>query len=375
MIYADNNATSPLDPAVWEAMRPYFIDSFFNPSSPYTPARRTSLAIDDARAQLADLVNATPSEVAFTSGGTESNAWAIYMVKCQYPDRKKWICSAVEHASVLEALKVLRDLEGHEVVLIPVDRAGRLDLERFEQALTPDTALVSVMLANNETGILHPVEEIARRAHMMGVPVHTDASQAIGRIPVSFRRLGVDLMTCCAHKMHGPKGIGALVIRSDFPCFAMIRGGDQEHGRRAGTENVPAIVGFGEAAKQAMAFAQRSTSDLRDRVEETVRAHMPDAVIIGDRLPRLPNTTLCLIPGIHTEALIAALDMEGICVSSGSACASGSSEPSHVLRAMGWDPGDSMAVVRISWGRFNTESEAQGLAEHLVEVARRLRRD
>lgn len=373
MIYADNNATAPLDHVAWQAMQPFFLEHFMNPSSPYTPARRAAKAIEDARSKVAALMYCEPECVAFTSGGTESNSWAIHLARRMFPKRRRWICSAVEHASVLTALDALRK-EGDEVLQISVDRNGVLDLEEFERLLTPDTALVSVMLANNETGILHPVREIAEMARKRGVLVHTDASQAVGRIPVSFRELGVDLLTSCAHKMHGPKGIGALVIREGLSVEPLMRGGDQERGRRAGTENVPAIVGFGVAAEQAMEAVARPSTDLRDLVEDTLRKHLPDAMIVGAASPRLPNTTLCLVPGINTDVLIAALDQKGICVSSGSACASGSSEPSHVLRSMGWEFDDQVATLRISWGRFNNSQEAVALADVLCHTVDTLRR-
>jgi cysteine desulfurase len=364
MIYADNNATSPVDPAVLEEMRPFLEGKFFNPSSPYTPARAVALAISDARRRVASLIDAKEEEVVFTSGGTESNAWAIRLARAWNPDRRHWICSAVEHASVLEGLDAL-EAEGHRVTRIPVDRCGRLDLDALVDAMSPDTALVSVMTANNETGIEHPVREVAMSAAARGIPVHTDAAQSVGRAPVSFRELGVDLLSCCAHKMHGPKGVGALVIRAGRACAPLLRGGGQEGGRRAGTENVPAIVGFGAAAERA---AAGMTSALRDIVEHGVRERLPGAMLVGAQANRLPNTSLFLVPGIDTDVLLAALDMAGVCVSSGSACASGSAEPSRVLRAMGLLDGSKAAVLRISWGRFNTAREANELVETLIRT-------
>ncbi len=367
MIYADHNATSPLDPIAWAEMRPFFEGRFHNPSSPYTAARAAALAISDARRRVAALLDAEEEEVRFTSGGTESNSWALHIARAWNPERRHWICSAVEHASILEPLAALEQ-EGHRVTLLPVDRNGQLDMETLAHALTPDTALVSVMSANNETGILHPVAEIARMARSRGVPTHTDATQSVGRMPISFRALGVDLMTCCAHKMHGPKGVGALVARVGIDCAPLFRGGGQEGGQRAGTENVPAIVGFGRAAEQAYISSSERLSVLRAIVEDGVRARIPQAILVGAEADRIPNSSLFLIPGLDTDVVLAALDMAGVCASSGSACASGSSEPSHVLRAMGWLDGEKRAAVRISWGRFSTEQDANDLVNILSRI-------
>ncbi|HMP75355.1 MAG TPA: cysteine desulfurase family protein [Kiritimatiellia bacterium] len=368
MIYADHNATSPLDPLVWDAMRPFFTERFHNPASPYTPARAAALAITSARERVAELVDCAPEEIIFTSGGTESNTTAIHLARAWNPDRRHWICSAVEHASVLEPLAAL-EREGHRVSHIPVDRSGRIDLAALDAALTEDTALVCVMSANNETGIVHPIDEIAARAHARGVPVHVDAVQSVGRVPLSVRALGVDLLTCCAHKMHGPKGAGALVVRAGRSVGPLIRGGGQEQGRRAGTENVPALVGFGAAAARARMLLEAEgprVRALRDQVEADIRGALPDVVVVGADVARLPNTTLFLVPGLHTDVLLARLDLADICCSSGSACASGSAEPSHVLKAMGWGGDSAPAALRVSWGRFSTEAEANILVSALV---------
>ena len=367
MIYADHNATSPLDPLVWDAMRPYFTERFHNPASPYTPARTAALAVTTAREQVAELVDCSPEEIIFTSGGTESNVTAIQLARAWHPTRRHWVCSAVEHASILEPLAAL-ECEGHRVSRIPVDRSGRLDLAALDASLTDDTALVSVMSANNETGVVHPVAEIAARARARGIPVHVDAVQSVGRVSISFRALGVDLLTCCAHKMHGPKGAGALAVRAGRPAEPLIRGGGQEQGRRAGTENVPALAGFGHAAMRArMALEAEGPRQraLRDQVEAGVRSALPGVVVVGADAERLPNTTLFLVPGLHTDVLLARLDLADICCSSGSACASGSSERSHVLKAMGWGS-EAMAALRVSWGRFSTPAEANILVSELV---------
>lgn len=375
MIYADHNATSPLDPDVWTAMQPYFTERFHNPASPYTPARAAALAVATAREQVAALVGADPDEVIFTSGGTEANVAAIHHARLRNPDRTHWICSAVEHASVLEPLAAL-ERDGHRVTRIPADREGQLDLSALRAALSDDTAMVSVMTANNETGVLHPVAEIAALARARGIPMHADAVQSVGRVPVSFRAMGLDYLTCCAHKMHGPKGAGALILRGGAPAYPLLRGGGQEAGRRAGTENVPALVGFGRASDLAlrrMDEAAAHQSRLRALVEERVCAALPDCVVIGRESERLPNTTLFLLPGLDTDVVLAALDMAGVCCSSGSACASGSSEPSHVLRAMGWGEARPAAAVRVSWGRLSAERDAILLVSKLCDGVRDIR--
>lgn len=356
-------------------MRPYFEGQFFNPASPYTPARTAALAITAAREQLSSFLDADAESVVFTSGGTESNATAIHLARAWHPKRKHWICSATEHASVLESLAAL-EREGHRISRIPVDRAGRLDVEMLRSLLTDDTALISVMTANNETGVQYPVAEIVKMARARGIPVHADAAQSAGRVPVSFRALGADLMTCCAHKMHGPKGAGALLVRHDVPRVPLLAGGGQENGWRAGTESVPAIVGFGVAAQCAQ-LEMRATAGrlrkLRDIVEHRVCAAVPDCIVVGAGVDRLPNTTLFLVPGLDTDVLLAQLDLNGACCSSGSACASGSAEPSHVLRAMGWVDGAPKAAVRVSWGRFSTEEEANNLVSILCDGVRDVR--
>ncbi len=375
MIYADHNATSPMDPAVLEAMRPFFSESFHNPASPYTPARRAALAIGAAREQLAALVDAAPGGIVFTSGGTEANATALHAARAWNPGRRHWVCSAVEHASVLAPMDEL-ERAGHRVTRVPVDREGRLDWGELEACLSDETALVSVMIANNETGALFDVARAAALARARGIPFHADAAQAVGRIPVSFRRLGADLMTCCAHKLHGPKGAGALVVRPDRARAPLLAGGGQEHGWRAGTENVPAIAGFGCAAERAGADMPRDmehTRALRDCVERGVAERIDGAQLVARTSPRLPNTSLFLIPDMETDVLLAALDMAGACCSSGSACASGSSEPSRVLRAMGLTAAGAAAALRVSWGRFNTPAEANRLVALIADSIRDIR--
>ncbi len=372
MIYADNNATSPIDPTVWAAMRPYFEEKFFNPSSPYTPARGASLAVSEARERVASFLGSREDEVIFTSGGTEANATAIHLARMWHPDRRHWICSAVEHASVLEPFAAL-EKEGHCVTRIPANRDGTLDLDVLRASLSQDTALVGVMLANNETGVVHPLLDVVAAARAVGVPVHTDAAQAVGRIPVSFANLGVDILTCCAHKMHGPKGAGAVVARREIPRNPLLSGGGQENGWRAGTENVPAVVGFGVATQRVGESTVRHLRNLREIVERGIHAALPECVIVGENLDRLPNTTLLLVPEINTDVMLAQLDLDDVCCSSGSACASGSSEPSHVLREMGWIDGARRAAVRISWGRFSAEEDANRLVSVLKNGVRLIR--
>lgn len=379
MIYADHNATSPLDPAAWEAMQPYFREAFHNPASPYTPARRAALAIDTARRQVAALLDAEAEQVVFTSGGTEANAMAIHVAQQWNPGRRHWVCSAVEHASILEPLARL-EREGHRVTRVSVDAEGRLDWEMLASNLTAQTALVSLMAANNETGALFDIATAAALARERGIPFHTDAAQAAGRVPISFRAIGADLLTCCAHKLHGPKGAGALVVRAGGRARApLLVGGGQEAGWRAGTENVPALVGFGcasDRARERLSDTIAHTRALRDSVERGVAALGVGARVIAGAAPRLPNTSLFLIPGIDTDVLLAQLDMAGACCSSGSACASGAAEPSHVLRAMGLG-GQRAAALRVSWGRFNAAEDANRLvtllADSIRDIQKRLR--
>ncbi len=359
-VYFDNNATTRPAPEVVAAMLPFFQQDYGNPSSPHSGARAPALALDDARRRLARLIGAPdPARLVFTSGGTESNAAALHAALAARPDRREVVFSAVEHASVIGWRQRLV-ARGYRVHRIPVHRDGSLDGETLDRVITDNTALVSVMLANNETGVIYPVQDVARRARAVGALVHTDAAQAVGKIPVNVNALGVDYATVCGHKFHAPKGVGALYIKTASGAEALMAGGGQEGGLRPGTEPVPLIAGLGVASALAGEWLAgdggREMQDRRDAFEADLLARCPGAVIAGHQQLRLPNTSLVLLPGQETETLLARLDMAGICVSSGSACASGAHEPSHVLAAMGVDA-SRWGVVRISASRFNDLDE------------------
>jgi len=377
-LYFDNNATTALDPAARAAMEPFLANCYANPSSPYTFARASSLAVLRAREQVAALLSADPARVVFTSGGTESNSTAILGALAARPERRHIVTSSVEHASVREPLQEA-ERRGWRVTRVAVDAEGRIDLAALRAAVTGDTALVSVMCAHNETGHLHPVAALADIAHTHGAWFHSDAAQAAGRIPLDLRALGADLVTVCAHKMHGPKGVGALVLAPGIDLPPLLRGGGQERGRRAGTENVPALAGFGAAAEAAVA----ALSDLgarvrswRDRTERELSA-LGGVRVVASTQPRLPQTSLLLINGVDTEVLLARLDMLGLCCSSGSACEAGAHEPSPALRAMGLLTPDAAgripAVLRISWSRFNTAADTESLVDGVSRSVKELR--
>ncbi|MCW5734419.1 MAG: cysteine desulfurase [Enhydrobacter sp.] len=339
--YLDHNATSPVRPAVLDAMLEA-LGAGGNPSSVHRAGRAARGRVDAARRQVAALAGALPSEVIFTSGGTEANNIAV---ACTH--RERILVSAVEHESVLKAVP--------RAEIIPVDRNGVVDLAALERMLAgSEPALVSVMFANNETGVLQPIAEIVRLARVAGALVHCDAVQAAGKVPLDLHRLGVDYLSLSAHKLGGPTGVGALAVRADAPFASDRKGGSQESNRRAGTENVAGIVGFGAAAE-----ASRDGLDvasLRDRIEIGLRAIAPTATVYGAGVPRLPNTTCISMPGVKAETQVMALDLAGVCVSAGAACSSGKVTRSSVLTAMGVDPAEAATAIRISSG-WNTVSE------------------
>lgn len=374
MIYMDNNATTCVDPEVVDAMRPYFGEHYANPSSPYGPGRRVARAIWEARESVAGLVGADPGQVIFTSGGTEANNLALHAALAGRPDRDRVLVSAVEHASVLTTAQRLAARTGRELVTIPVDKDGALDMNRFCDALDGRVALVSLMLANNETGVLFPLQEASVRAREVGARVHCDAVQAAGKLPLDQGDIGVDLLTISSHKLHGPKGIGALSAAPDLVVEPLILGGGQEGGRRGGTENVAAMVGFGAAAMRVdLDDLGGRVRGLRDRLEAGLLNALPDCRVSGGGATRLPQTSNLVFAGIEAEALIALLDLEGICCSTGSACAAGSPEPSHVLAAMGLDPASMGASVRFGLSRFSTDADVDAVLDAVVRHVSRLR--
>jgi cysteine desulfurase len=373
IIYLDNNATTKVDPEVLEAMLPYLTEYYGNPSSMHNFGGQVGKALKHARYQVANLLGAEESEVIFTSCGTEGNNTAIRAALAAQPDRKHLITTQVEHACVLNLFKQL-EKQGYTVTYLSVDRKGQLDLMELEAAITGNTALISTMYANNETGTLFPIEQVGAIAKEYGATFHVDAVQVAGKLPLTLNTSTVDLMTISGHKLHAPKGIGALYVRRGFRFRPLLIGGHQERGRRAGTENVAGIVGLGKAAELAQVHLADIPQEkqLRDRLEKGLLA-ISDTEINGDRKNRLPNTTNIGFKYIEGEAILLSLDRYGICASSGSACTSGSLEPSHVLRAMGLPYTTLHGSIRFSLSRYTTEADIDRVLEVMPGIVERLR--
>ena len=376
-IYLDHNATTPVAPPVADATARALRDIFGNPSSVHAYGQEAKTALDEARSAVARLIGAEPTEIVFTSGGSESNNLAIRGVAeaAAGAARRRLVAGAMEHEAVLRTLKAL-DGNGRTTALVKVDERGLVTPERLAEALTDDTALVSVMHANNEIGTIQPVAELAALAHERGALVHTDAVQSVGKIPVDVRGLGVDLLSLSGHKFNGPKGAGALWIRRGTRLHAQMTGGRQERNRRAGTENLPAIVGLGAAARRLLDAPGKGPDDvtgLRDRLEAGILAEVPGTAVNGGESPRVGNTSNVSFHGVEAESLLIALDLEGIAVSTGSACSSGTLEPSHVLRAMGFAPHRAQNSIRFSLGLGNTRADVDRVVEILPDIVDRLR--
>ena len=375
MVYADHNATTPLDERVLEAMLPWLKGQFGNPSSIHAVGREARTALESAREQVAQLVNAHPSQVIFTSGGTEANNSALKGVALRTPQGRIAI-SAIEHASVAAPAAALNRL-GWACDLISVDGNGVCRADALEQAMRTDTRLVSVMWANNETGSVQPVEALAARCRQRDILFHTDAVQAAGKLAVDFPASGAHLMSLSAHKLYGPKGIGALIVDKAVDLEPLLHGGGQEKGRRGGTENLAAIVGFGRAAELArieLAARRRHLLQLKGLFEERLARDLPQAVVFAGDAERLPNTVFLAVPGIEGQTLIMALDQQGIAVSSGSACGSEHTESSGVLKAMGVETGLALGAIRISLGKDSTEGDIDVLTGTLVSQVKQLQR-
>jgi cysteine desulfurase len=377
-VYLDHNATTPLDPRALAAMLPYLGERFGNASSIHAFGREARVAVEEARQTIASLLGARhKDEIVFTGGGSEADNAALKGVCAARRERgRHLLTTAVEHPAVLEAAAAL-EAQGFEVTRLPVGPDGSLDLERLAGAFRPDTILLTLMLANNETGALFPVAEAARLARARGVVVHTDAVQAFGRIPVDVEALGVDLLSVSAHKVYGPKGVGALYVRPGTPMLPLHHGGLQERGRRAGTEHVAGIVGMAEAARHAVAELEaeaKRLADLRDRLAWGIRERVDGVRVNGHPAERLPNTLNVAFEGLDGEALLAGLDLAGIAVSNGSACSAGAVEPSHVLAAMGLPEPLILASVRFSLGRGTTAAAIDRVLEVLPPLVARLRR-
>ena len=375
-IYLDHNATTPVDPAVLDAMLPYFAENFGNASSIHSPGQRARGAVDAARASVAALLGAKPSEIVFTSGGTESDNLALFgVVAASQEPRKHIITTAIEHHAVLNAAQALENL-GAEVTFIPVGREGIADPEDIRHALRPETILISVMHANNELGTIQPIEEIGRVAAAADVLFHCDAVQSAAKLPLDVNRLSVDLLSISAHKIYGPKGVGALYVRSGTPLEPQFYGGHHERDRRPGTENVPGIVGLGKAAELARKNLQTDCAritTLRNRFEDALLAACGDARVNGNRAQRVSNTSNISFHAAGGEALVIALDLQGIACSTGAACSSGAVGPSHVLLAIGLSPDEARSSLRLSLGRTTTAEEIDQAIAVIPQAFERLR--
>lgn len=375
-VYLDNSATTPVLPEVFEAMRPYFSEHFGNASSIHHHGQETRAAVEGARESVANLLGCRASEVVFTSGGTEADNLAIFgVVGGVVGPGDHVITSTVEHHAVLNGCKHLES-RGCEVTSVPVDGRGVVDPEDVRRALRPETKLVTIMMANNETGVLQPVEEIGKLAAEADVYFHTDGVQAAGKVPVDVKRIGCDLLAISGHKIHGPQGVGALYVRKGTALEPMLFGGRHERSRRAGTENVPGIVGLGKAAELARAGLDRGVAEQlsrkRDRLERAL-LQLESAGVNGRGAPRVPNTTSICFDFLDGEALVIALDLKGLAVSTGAACSSGAIEPSHVLTAMGMPADRARASIRLSLGKQNTEDEVDFAIGLVTETVARLR--
>lgn len=374
-VYVDNNATTRVDPEVLEEMLPYFSELYGNPSSMHSFGGETGKKVREAREKIARLINASPDEIIFTSCGTESDNTAILSALKTAPHKRRIITSRVEHPAVKNLCKSLEE-SGYQVTYLPVDDKGRLDTDMLYDELTDDTALVSLMWANNETGVLFPIEEIAEKLAEKEVVFHTDAVQAVGKLPIDLAKTKVDMLSLSGHKLHAPKGIGALYVRKGTRFSPFLIGGHQEKGRRGGTENVAAIIGLGKACELAQTYIHKENTEvaaLRDKLERELLKQIPSSIVNGDSKMRLPGTTNISFEYIEGEAILLMMNELGVCASSGSACTSGSLEPSHVLRAMGVPYTAAHGSIRFSLGRYNTEADVDYIIQNLPPIIKRLR--
>ena len=376
LIYLDNNATTRVDEEVINEMLPFFSEKYGNPSSMYPFALESKIPMEKAREQVAKFLNAERAdEIVFTSCGTESDNMAILGILKAAPEKKHIITSAVEHQAI-HTLVYRLEKEGYRVSKITVDEEGNLNLRQLREEICDDTALISIMWANNETGVLFPVKEIAEIAAEKEIPFHTDAVQAAGKVEIDVQKVGVDLLSISGHKIHATKGIGALYIKRGTRLRPLLIGGHQERARRAGTENVPGIIGLGKACELAGKFIDdevHRVSRLRDKLEAGILEKISDTLVVGTRKLRTPNTTNIIFKYVEGEAILLMMADKGICASSGSACTSGSPEPSHVLSAMNVPLSVAHSAIRFSLSRFNTEAEIDYVIEQLPPIIERLR--
>jgi cysteine desulfurase len=376
VIYTDNNATTRVADAVVEEMLPFFGQMYGNPSSMYTFGDQVGRRIRQARQRVAKLINADPDEIVFTSCGTESDNAAINAAITTFPEKKRIITTAVEHPAIKSLFAWLGQKKGYDVVVVPVDKKGRLDTKLLYDSMSENTAVISVMWANNETGVIFPIEEIAARARKKNILFHTDAVQAAGKIPIDVKATEVDMLSLSGHKIHAPKGVAALYVKRGFKFPAFLIGGHQENGRRGGTENTAAIIGLGKAcelAKDNLAQVNTQVRVLRDHLEARLLSEIPATSVNGDRNNRLPNTLSIGFDAVEGESILMLMDRKGICASSGSACTSGSLDPSHVLMAMEVPFKSAHGTIRFSLSHYNTRAEMDTIVETLVPAIDRLR--
>lgn len=376
LIYMDNAATTAVRPEVFEKMKPYFMEIYSNPSAVYSFAQQSSKAVEEAREIIAATLHALPEEIYFTGGGSESDNWAIKGIAAQQKNKGKHIItSAIEHHAVLHTCNYL-EKEGYEVTYVGVDETGKIHLDELEKAIRPDTILISVMTANNEIGTIEPIAEIGALARQHGILFHTDAVQAYGHIPLNVQEMNIDLLSASGHKFHGPKGTGFLYVRKGIRMNALVHGGAQERARRAGTHNTPGIIGMAEAARLAHAEMKENIqkeTTVRDYLIERILKEIPNARLNGPETDRLPNNVNICFRFIEGESLLIMLDQSGICASSGSACTSGSLDPSHVLLAIGLPHEIAHGSLRLSVSPETTMEEADYVVEQLIRIITRLR--
>jgi len=376
VIYTDNNATTKVAKEVIEEMLPYFGEYYGNPSSMHTFGDQVGKKLKQARQRVADLIHADPEEIVFTSCGTESDNSAIFSALNANPDKKRIITSNVEHPAILNLFKYLRDKKGYDAVLVPVDEKGRLDLDMLYDSLTDDTAVVSLMWANNETGVIFPIAEIAEKVTQKGILFHTDAVQAAGKVPIDVTTSHVDMLSLSGHKVHAPKGVGVLYVKKGIKFHPYMIGGHQEKGRRGGTENTVSIIGLGKAcelAAQHLPVVGTQVKELRDYLQNQLLEKIPGVSVNGDLATRLPNTLSIGFDAVEGESILLMLDKEGICASSGSACTSGSLDPSHVLMAMKVPFKSAHGTIRFSLSHYNTREEMDHIVKTMVPAIETLR--
>jgi cysteine desulfurase len=375
-VYLDNNATTKVAPEVIAEIQPYFSDLYGNPSSMHTFGGQVGHKLREARERVAALLGCDPTEIVFTGCGTESDNAAITGALAAAPHKRKLITTRVEHPAVLTPCRAMAN-KGYVVIELDVDRQGRIDLAELESHLDDNTAMVTIMYANNETGVIFPIEKIGEMTRAKGIPFHTDAVQAVGKIPFNLAKSNIDMLSLSGHKLHAPKGVGVLYIRKGTRFSPFMLGGHQESGRRAGTENVPGIIGLGKACELAakhMDDENKTVKRLRDKLEDAILKSCPDCFVNGDKASRLPNTANISFEYIEGEAILLLLDSFGVCASSGSACTSGSLEPSHVLRAMGVPFTAAHGSIRFSLSIYNTEADVDLVIAKMPEIVNNLRK-